>query len=264
MKNIAGYLLICMFVLSTTELFWAAQQKEAHVTQVIRDVRLLAHNSASRSAALNDTVVGGNAVRTGGDSRAELTFTDQTLTRIGANSVFSFGAGATEFDLASGAMLLSVPKSAGTVRVNTAAVSAAISGFTFLCESHKNSWSKFILLDGNACLRKKTAPNEPCITLHGGDMVLYRNGRFSDVKHIDVSKLMRTSNLLTEFPHLPRWAFDPIEDVINDQQGGGHPPGYYTDPTGHDAVYEKISSEPTVTPGPTVRPPHSPPPRGTR
>ena len=81
----------------------AAERKEARVTQVIRDVRLLASHAGPRPASVNDSVREDTAVRTGGDSRAELTFTDQTLTRLGANTIFSFSEGARTFDLASGA-----------------------------------------------------------------------------------------------------------------------------------------------------------------
>ena len=64
----------------------AADRNEARVTQAVRDVRLFASNAAPRLASVNDNVGQGTTVRTGGDSRAELTFTDRTLTRPGANT----------------------------------------------------------------------------------------------------------------------------------------------------------------------------------
>ncbi len=60
--------------------------KEARVSQVIQDVRLLEAHAAPHPAAVNDKVILGSAVRTGGESRAELTFNDLTITRLGANS----------------------------------------------------------------------------------------------------------------------------------------------------------------------------------
>src|SRR5207245_9516021 len=95
----------------------AAEQKQARVTEVIHDVRLLAAKAAARPAAVNDTIHEGTAVRTGTDSRAELTFTDLTLTRLGANTVFSFGAATRTYDLGNGAILMSAPKQAGTVKI---------------------------------------------------------------------------------------------------------------------------------------------------
>ena len=54
----------------------AAQLKEARVTQVVKDVKLLSTGAATRPAAASDEVRDGNAVRTETDSRSELKFTD--------------------------------------------------------------------------------------------------------------------------------------------------------------------------------------------
>src|SRR5437588_5822609 len=67
--------------------------KEARVSQVIKDVQLLRSNGAPRPATTTDVVRQGTAVRTGADSRAELTFTDLTIARMGANTIFSFDEG---------------------------------------------------------------------------------------------------------------------------------------------------------------------------
>src|SRR6266436_9398626 len=84
----------------------AAQLKEARVTQVVNDVKLLPGQAAPRPAVVNDNLRSGTAVRTGADSRTELTFTDLTLTRLGANTIFSFNEGTRTLDLGGGAVLL--------------------------------------------------------------------------------------------------------------------------------------------------------------
>jgi hypothetical protein len=58
-----------------------AVMKEARVTQIVRDVKIQSPEAAPRPAATNDTVRGNTAVRTGVDSRAELTFGDLTIAR---------------------------------------------------------------------------------------------------------------------------------------------------------------------------------------
>ncbi|HKS31583.1 MAG TPA: FecR domain-containing protein, partial [Chthoniobacterales bacterium] len=88
----------------------AAQLKEARVTEVVKDVKLLPTASAPRPAAVSDEVRDGTAVRTGVESRSELKFPDQTLARLGANTVFSFSEGTRSLNLQDGAMLLRVPK----------------------------------------------------------------------------------------------------------------------------------------------------------
>ena len=104
----------------------AATQKSAHVSQVIQDVELLPSNASPRPASVNDTVDESTAVRTGIQSRAELTFADFTITRLGANTIFSFKRGARELDLTSGAVLLEVPPDKAPVKVSTSAVTAAV------------------------------------------------------------------------------------------------------------------------------------------
>jgi hypothetical protein len=106
----------------------ADELKEAQVTQVIQDVRVLPSNASARPAAVNDNVPQGTAVQTGVQSRSELTFKDQTITRLGEKTIFSVGEGSRTIDLGSGQFLLYVPKKAGGAKVKTGPVTAAITG----------------------------------------------------------------------------------------------------------------------------------------
>ena len=106
----------------------AADLKEAEVTQVIQDVRIVPSNASPRPAAVNDNVRQGTAVHTGTQSRSELTFKDQTITRLGEKTVFSVGEGSRAIELGSGQFLLYAPKKAGGAKVKMGPVTAAISG----------------------------------------------------------------------------------------------------------------------------------------
>jgi hypothetical protein len=106
----------------------SAELKEARVTAVIREVNLLPGEAPPKPAAVNDDVREGTAVRTGVESRSELRFPDQTIARLGANTIFTFDEGTRNMDLGGGAMLLRVPKGAGGAKITTAAVTAAITG----------------------------------------------------------------------------------------------------------------------------------------
>ena len=106
----------------------ADELKEAKVTQVIQDVRVLPSNASPRPAAVNDNVHEGTAVQTGVQSRSELTFKDQTITRLGEKTIFSVGEGARTVDLGSGQFLLYAPKKAGGTKIRAGAVTAAITG----------------------------------------------------------------------------------------------------------------------------------------
>jgi len=106
----------------------ADELREAQVTQVIQDVKVLPSGAAPRPAAVNDDVRPGTAVQTGTQSRSELTFKDQTITRLGEKTIFSVGEGARTIDLGSGQILLYVPKKSGGAKVKMGPVTAAISG----------------------------------------------------------------------------------------------------------------------------------------
>src|ERR1700682_66360 len=107
--RVSIFVFICL--IAVVPAVYAVQLKAARVTQVVKDVKLLGAQGAQRSAAISDDVREGTAVRTGTDSRAELTFTDLTITRLGANTVFSFNAGARQLDLGGGAGTVDVARS---------------------------------------------------------------------------------------------------------------------------------------------------------
>ena len=98
------------------------------MTQVIQDVRVLPSNASPRPAAVNDNVRYGTAVQNGVQSRSELTFKDQTITRLGEQTIFSVGEGPRTIDLGSGQFLMYVPKKAGGAKVKAGVVTAAITG----------------------------------------------------------------------------------------------------------------------------------------
>lgn len=248
--------------LGLAKLIVAAEKKEARVTHVIKDVRLLASKAAPRPASLNDNVREGTAVRTGGDSRAELTFTDQTLTRLGANTIFSFGQGARQFDLSNGAILLCVPKESGTVRISTAATTAAITGFTALFEFHPKSWVKFIILEGHGWIALKKYPNEKR-ELGPGEIIIFRADaqKLPEVHEVDLSKLVNDSLLITQFRQLPSWAWQAILKEIENQRSSP-PSGGFIDPTSLDKVDQRSEIE-QPTPSRT-QPPHETPRDGRR
>jgi FecR protein len=241
----------------------AAAKKDARVTQVIRDVRLLGSKSAAKPASVNDPVAEGQAVRTGGESRAELTFTDRSITRLGANTVFTYGEGARVMDLTSGAALIVVPKESGTIRVNTAATTAAVSGFVALVESHVTAATKWMIIAGHACVKRRGkghGGDKPCVNLNPGDMLIIQPGTRGNgtVEKFDIPKAIGSALLLTDFGKLPKWALNDIQEGIDSTGGNGGPPGNGKDPTGHDAIDQKAATD-TTRPG-FIPPPGSPPP----
>ena len=255
-SNLVGAISLIGAAVGIATVIFAAQQKQARVTEVIHDVRLLAAQTTARPAAVNDAVHEGTAVRTGTDSRAELTFMDQTLTRLGANTVFSFGAAARIYDLGSGAILISAPKEMGTVKITTAVATCAVSGFTAILERHSNAWNKFIILHGNGWLTLKGIPGEPC-RLHTGQMVVFppHPTHYPQVLNIDISKLLNGKLVKGFKGPLPELNII-LADIENQQTSPPH--GGLIDPTNQDTIDQAMNAHMQSPP-----PPPPPPPRPT-
>src|ERR1700730_53899 len=230
--------------------------KSARVTQIIKDVKLLGDQGA-RTAAVSDEVREGAAVRTGVESRAELTFADLTITRLGANTVFSFNEGARQVNLDSGALLLQVPKGGAAVRINTAAATAAITGGTCLCESNRGFPLKVLVMEGAGQVCSKEHPDQ-CETAHGGEMVTMTvDGQITKPIKFKADLVYKTSKLINGFPPLPN--ADLIFQVIDAQQvellashfDSGNP---------IDTQDQRGAASPTPSPPPQSTPGPTPPP----
>ncbi len=193
----------------------AAELTGAHVSQVIQDVRLLGSSAAPRPAAVNDNVGDGMAVRTGAASRAELTFSDLTITRLGENTVFSFKAATRELNLANGAVLVQVPKKGADAHITTTVATAAVSGGTGLFEFNKGVPAKLLILEGSGRLCSESHPDE-CEIVHGGEMGMVSvDGHLTQPTKFNAERLYKTSKLIVGFRPLPNE--DLILATIDDQ-----------------------------------------------
>src|SRR6266852_2465523 len=180
----------------------ADELKEAKVTQVIQDVKLLPSNASAHTAAVNDNVRQGTAVQTGDQSRSELTFKDQTITRLGEKTIFSVGGGARTIELGSGQFLLYVPKNSGGAKVKMGSVTAAITGTTVLGNVQPNGIVEFTVLEGSANVRLESVGQ--CLRIHAGQKVTYDpiTGRLGDPVDVDIQKELSTP-LVSDFGQLP-------------------------------------------------------------
>ena len=84
--------------------------ESAGVNKTINAVSVLQRNNR---AVKGDVITEDLALKTGGDSRAELEFEDLTITSVGANALLRFLAGKRQIILDGGTMLFHAPKGAG-------------------------------------------------------------------------------------------------------------------------------------------------------
>jgi hypothetical protein len=182
--------------------FAAGSKKEARVTQIIRDVKLLPSESDPRPATVNDKVAEDTGVRTGGDSRSELTFSDLTITRLGANTIFSFSKAGRTAKVDSGSILLRVPKDSGGGTIKNNAVTVAVTGTTVIFEANRGR--KLITLEGSARVSLTAKPREFRNVL-AGQMIDVPPGATTLPMPVNVNlnDVMRNHPLITDFKPLP-------------------------------------------------------------
>ena len=190
----------------------------AEITKIINRVSVIDPAKGGHPAIIRDIIKDDLGLQTGTKSRSELLFQDNTLTRLGAETFFSFKTGTRDMTLEKGSMLLQVPKGLGGAKIHTAAVTAAITGTTIMMEYIPNQYIKVLVLEGSLRLSRNGASGDS-VVLRPGKMVIMRPDakRIPDPVDVDLEHIVKTSTLVN-FPGgdlLPSMAL--IQAAINDQ-----------------------------------------------
>jgi hypothetical protein len=190
----------------------------AEVTKIINRVAVIEPAKGDRPAVLRDVIKDDLGLQTGVRSRSELLFQDNTLTRLGAETFFSFKTGTRDLTLERGSMLLQVPKGLGGAKIHTAAVTAAITGTTIMMEYSPGKYLKVLVLEGSLRLSRNGSFGDSAV-LRPGKMVIMRPDAKTIPEPIDVdlAETVKTSTLIN-FPGskiLPSMPL--IQAAINDQ-----------------------------------------------
>jgi ferric-dicitrate binding protein FerR (iron transport regulator) len=211
---------VSAFAILLTTLSAADASKEARVTQIIREVNLLPGDGPARRAMLNESVRETTAVKTGGESRAERTFVDLTIIRIGANTLYRFKKSGREVEMESGSVLLRVPKNSGGATVITSAITAGSTGTTFIFESIRDGAARLTVLEGSARLTLMKHPDQTRSATAGQALEVPPGAtRIPEPKTVDLDRLMKTSPLIVGFRPLP--SKDLINNAARQQQQRG-------------------------------------------
>jgi hypothetical protein len=176
----------------------SASLNEVRITRVNNHVQLLRPMAAARPASVNDTVDEGTIVRTGRDSRAELTFSDETVVRLAANTAFSFKNGTRDLNLTEGAVLIRSPNSA-TIHAGTMA--AGIAGTTSMLEYRPGVY-KFLVLEGTGRLYRPAHLGDSVLVEPGQLVMGNPNAAVSDPVDFDIARFVKTSRFVVNLPPL--------------------------------------------------------------
>src|SRR3982075_53892 len=157
----------------------------AQITKIIKRVRVIDPVRGAHPATIREVIKDDLGLQTGVQSRSELLFQDDTLTRIGAETFFSFKTGTRDMTLEKGSMLLQVPKGLGGAKIHTAAVTAAITGTTIMMEYVPHVYIKVIVLEGSLRLSRNGTSGDS-VVLHAGKMVIMRPDEKKIPEPVDV------------------------------------------------------------------------------
>jgi hypothetical protein len=143
--------LLCAGILTPSISSHAIDLKQARFTQIINDVQVISGaDKSTKPATTNDIFKMPDILRTGPNSRAELIAEDQTITRIGANTIFSFDTANRTIDLQKGSLLFHSPKGRGGGTVRTGSATASVLGTTIVVTTTPNGGFKVLVLEGDA------------------------------------------------------------------------------------------------------------------
>jgi hypothetical protein len=152
--------------------------KQSRVTQVVNDVQIIsAGQQTQKPAVVNDLFSMPDVLRTGAASRAELVAQDQTVTRVGANTIFSFDPGNRTIDLQQGSLLFHTPHGQGGGTIHTGSATASVLGTTLIVTTTPNGGFKVLALEGEVevkflnGLKQKLDPGQMTFILPGANQL---------------------------------------------------------------------------------------------
>ncbi|GAB4241752.1 MAG: hypothetical protein OHK005_05030 [Candidatus Methylacidiphilales bacterium] len=201
--------------MNLSSLFWAlgcsfvlfgaahAQLRDARFTEVQGTVQFQKPGRAAQPARLNTTIQPADLVRTGQRSLAELEFNDKTLTRLGANTTFSYNPENRRFQVEQGTALLQVPPKLGGAKIESGAVTAAITGTTVLVQRSANGTMRLLVLEGRMNVTRQGS--NQLRTLGPGQMLILPPNIASlpQPVTVNVATILGTSRLIRGLKPLP-------------------------------------------------------------
>jgi ferric-dicitrate binding protein FerR (iron transport regulator) len=195
-KLIALSLSGCLAAASTSS---AIDLKQSKLTQVVNDVQIIsAADQTKKNATVNDVFNMPDILRTGASSRAELVAADETVTRVGANTIFSFDPANRTIDLKQGSLLFHSPHGKGGGTIHTGSATASVLGTTLIVTTTPNGGMKVLDLEGTVQvnfknhLKQKLNPGQMTFILPGGT-------NFAPIINFRLDELTRISLLVHGF-----------------------------------------------------------------
>ncbi len=180
---------------------------ESTFTEIIQEANVIAASNKSVTRAKTHTLFRSpDSVRTGQISRVELTAKDQTITRVGANTTFTFSPSGRDIQLKQGSVLFHSPAGAGGGSIKNRGSSAAVLGTTMIGAVLRDGRFKVLDLEGTVKVTLLIGDN---VTLKPGQMVIVSadSTKLSDVMDFKLGELVARLQLVVGFSKpVPSWS----------------------------------------------------------
>ena len=200
MRRICGRLL-AIFLAGSVPL---VADTSATVTEAVNHVTHgSAQSSATSPASSGTRLQDGEYLKTGVKSRAALELANQSITRLGSNTIFNYSVSSNEIDLQAGTVLFSKPKDGKELTIKTAAVTAGIVGTTGFAQV-RDHVTLFGLIEGDATLK---------VGAHGykltaGEILRLAPGSAPQIFFYNIPLFLKTSPLIIDYHgRLPNQAY---------------------------------------------------------
>jgi len=155
-------------------------------------------NTNQVAAALNDKVESNTQLGTGAQSMCELSLDDKSVTRIGANAVFSFVEQERRVKCDRGTFLVSKDPETETMTVTTGSVTAAVNGSTVMFDVRGDATHVAVAETTTGVV--VTDKNGKSMTLQSGEGISATPAGMASAtpRSVDVKDLTSSSPLFTE------------------------------------------------------------------
>jgi FecR protein len=210
------FLSAAIFVCASVSALAATALTESTFTEIIRTANVVtAADKSVAPARTNEVFKVPDLVRTGSASRLEMTAPDQTITRVGANTVFTFAPGGRDIVLEQGSVLFHPPEGGGGGAIKNHGTAAAVLGTTEIGAILPDDSFKILDLEGSV---KVTLKNGLSIELKAGQMIIVSpdGNEFSPLMTFNIGQLLPHLLLVTGFSE-PLSSLPLIEAAIQEQ-----------------------------------------------
>jgi hypothetical protein len=177
-----------------------------------------------QTASIGTKISDGEYLKTGVLARAELLLPTESVTRLGANTIFNYSVASNTVDLQAGTILFCKPKDAKQLNIKTAAVTAGIvgtTGFTQIKTTPHTNQKTYVfgLIEGHSTVHVDGQD----FSIKAGEILEYTPGSKPVISPFDVPRMVKTSLFFTEFKGpLPNQKYIDAEiaQYLDDQSRG--------------------------------------------